>query len=97
MKDFRSIVTEGKEFPVDIIARVAKMTARNDHTGARLLVAKTLKNRKLSAAYEGLDAINSYFGHSPQSLIVLRKMLDEILFKALKNDYSNGQDIYMAM
>ena len=97
MKDFRTIVTEGKEFPVDIIKRVAKMTDHNDHGGARILVAKTIKNKKMLAAYEGLDRINAYFGHSPQEMISIRNKIDKQLFDFLKKNYSNGQDIYMAM
>ena len=97
MKDFREIITEGKEFPVDIIKRIQKMTDQNDHTGARMLAAKSIKNKKMLAAYEGLDAINAYFGHSPQEMISLRNQLDKRLFDFLKKNFANGNDIYMAM
>jgi hypothetical protein len=97
MINYKDILIEAKEFPVQVIKKVQQMTDHNDHAGARILVAKNINNKKMLAAYEGLDAMNAYFGHSPQELLSLRNKLDKELFVYLKKAFTNGQDIYMAM
>jgi len=96
MKDFKEILSESKVFPKDIITKMAKMTDWNDHTGARVLLAKTIKHKKMLAAYEGLDAVSDYFGESPKEMIDLRRMIDKKLFDYVNRNFSNAHDVDMA-
>ncbi|MCK5021123.1 MAG: rubredoxin, partial [Candidatus Peribacteraceae bacterium] len=43
-----------KVFPIDTLKKVQKLTSQNDHNGSRILVTKTIKNRKMQSAYEGI-------------------------------------------
>lgn len=89
-------VNEGKEFPVNVLAQIEKLTDRNDHDAARVLVAKTMNNKKMLAAYEGIQAINNFLGHMPQEISKVRYNIDKVMFNMVKSKYSNGQEVYMA-
>jgi hypothetical protein len=85
-----------KEFPLDVLKKIEKMTDRNDHNGARILTAKTIKNKKMLDAYEGTKKVAQFFGHMPQGLLDTRYQIDQMMWNYVKNNYSNGQDVYMA-
>jgi len=92
----KNMLNESKEFPVNILKRIEKMTDENDHNGARMLLSKTIKNKKMEAAYTGIDALNAYFGHTPTSAMDIRNQIDHKMFEYVKKTYSNGQAVYMA-
>ncbi len=97
MKNFNEILNEGKiEFPVRVIKEIQKLTDNNDHNSARVLVTKTMKNKKMLKAYEAIQDLHDYFGSVPPELSKMRNGLDKTLFSLLKHNYSNGTDIYMS-
>ena len=96
MKTAKEILNEGKDFPQNIIDKIAKMTDQNDHTGARLLLAKSIKNKKMEKAYAGIEDIQTYLGHLPEGLYHTRQELDKEMFALVKKNYSNGNEVYMA-
>lgn len=90
-------IDEAQEFPERVIQQMQKFTDENDHNAARVLAAKTIRNKKMMEAYEGMDKIVQFLGHMPHELIMVRSEIDKRLFHTLKTKYSNGQSAYMAM
>jgi hypothetical protein len=92
----KDILQEGKEFPIDVLKKIENLTDDNDHQAARILLAKTMRDKKLLSAYEGIKAIQDFYGHLPRELSQLRYDIDKKMFERVKKNYSNGQDVYMA-
>ena len=90
-------VNEASVFPEKVIQQMQKFTDENDHSAARVLAAKTIRNKKMMEAYEGMEKIVQFLGHMPQELSTVRYEIDKRLFHTLKTKYSNGQNAYMAM
>lgn len=88
---------EASVFPEKVIQQIQKFTDENDHNAARALAAKTIRNKKMMEAYEGMEKIVQFLGHMPQELSSVRYEIDKRLFHTLKTKYSNGQQAYMAM
>jgi hypothetical protein len=74
-----------------VAKEIAELTDKNDHTYAARALAVFLKNKKAVKAYEGLDALNEYFGHSPQELIKLRSTITDSMLKDLKSKVSDEE------
>lgn len=87
---------QGGEFPLDTLKKIQRMTASNDHNGARILVAKTIKNKRMMKAYQGIEMVAEFFGDMPSGLMTTRYEIDQMMWKYVKSTYSNGQDVYMA-
>lgn len=52
-----------------LIKKIAGMTDRNDHTGARVLISTSiLKNKKLVKIFKAIEDIQNVEGHLPNSL-----------------------------
>ena len=52
-----------------LIKKIAGMTDRNDHTGARVLISSSiLKNKKLVKIFEAIEEIQNVEGHLPHNL-----------------------------
>ncbi len=94
--DKKDLLKEAKAFPANIIKEIANLTEFNDHNGARILLAKTIKNKNLEKAYQGIANLVDYYGHMPQDLGKIRYEIDKKMFKHVKQTYSNGQDVYMS-
>ena len=75
-----------------VVKKVAKLTDRNDASGARVLVAgDILKNKKLAKAYEAMSTLRDYVGHMPAALgdfqyNELDRQLKAQLYKKLSAD-----------
>jgi len=85
-----------KEFPLDVLKKIQQMTDRNDHSSARILAAKTIKNKKMADAYEGIEKVENFFGYTPEGLSQTKYKIDKMMWDYAKKNYSNGQDVYMA-
>jgi len=98
IKEEKKLLTEKKELDQKIIDKVAKMTDWNDHNGARIELAKWVKNKKLLKAYEGVKAIHDFHGSLPPCLYELRyKLLDKRLESEIEHMFTNAEDIWNAM
>lgn len=97
LNEINNRIDEGKEFPVNIIAKIQELTDYNEHNKARILTAKTMKDKKLLSAYEGVKSLADYFGSMDMNLMNVRQKLDTILFNNVKIKFFNGQDVYMSM
>ena len=85
MHEINQFLNEGNEMA---IAKIAKMTDRNDHVGALIEGAKFLKHKKLVKFFEGCQAIQDAMGHQPTELRDLRYQGYEELMKYAKSKLS---------
>lgn len=85
-----------QEFPPAVIKKLAHLTDINNHTEARVLVAKTMGDKKLLAAYQAIETLHMYFGHLAHGLSDARYAIDKTMFAHVKAHYSNGQEVYMS-
>jgi len=92
----QNLLKESKAFPANILKEIAILTDLNHHNLARILLARTIKNKKLEKAYQGISNLADYYGHMPQDLGKIRYDIDKKMFKHVKQTYSNGQDVYMS-
>lgn len=85
-----------QEFPPAVIKKLAHLTDINNHGEARILVSKQIGNKKMLAAYQGIEAAAAYFGHLGYGLNEARYAIDKQMFDYVKKHYSNGQEVYMS-
>ena len=97
MKSFDEIIQEGKKTLSDkIVKEIQELTDSNNHAEARILICKEMKYKKLLLAFEGVNNIHEYYGNLTSELNKIRNDLDKVLFKQIKKDLSNGQEVYMS-
>ena len=85
-----------KLFPTEVLVKIRELTEGNDHTGAVLLAAETMKHKKLVAALTGVKAIHEFTGHISTELVTIRYYLSKKLWHYAELNYSNYQAIYDA-
>jgi uncharacterized protein HemY len=96
MIKLKHILTEKREFPADGITVISLATDRNEHTKARLTLAKVMKNKKFIGIYKAIENIQDIERFFPSELRKYRDSVDKELFKAAKRLYSNYNDIHGA-
>lgn len=69
------------------IKKIAKLTDRNDHSKARIEIAKKVGNQQLLKIYNGIANLALAYGHMPMELITLRNFADDELDKYIKQKY----------
>ena len=96
MIKLKHILTEKKDLAPNIIADLAKMTDRNNHTEARRDLASHMKNLKFQHIYQSINMIQNKEGHMPRNLIKYRDDVDKQFFSLVKRKYGNYNDINSA-
>tara|TARA_B100001996_G_scaffold135355_1_gene103043 strand:+ start:210 stop:524 length:315 start_codon:yes stop_codon:yes gene_type:complete len=84
-----SFLMEKKELGSAYIEKIRLLTQRNNHTTARLELAKQMKNKMFIDIYEGMIKIQDAYGSFPMDLGKFRQKMDNQLFKAAKQYFSN--------
>jgi len=79
------------------IKKIRDMIAKNDHVGARLHLAQMIKERKLSEAYQGVAAIQRYFGSLPPGLGDVRDAMDTRLKALVQRKLDNAEEALKAL
>jgi hypothetical protein len=79
------------------VKQVAQMTDRNNHTEARLLLSKMMKNKKLERFYKAMLELNDVLGGYPPPLSKVMSEMDKDLYRNLIRNYKNYDEIYNAL
>ena len=97
MIKFSGLITEKKELGGAIINTIDRLTDRNNHNEARLVLAKSFlgKNSPLVSSYEALITLHNQLGDM-NALMKAREKLDKMLFNGAKRVYGNYDDIHGA-
>jgi hypothetical protein len=69
-----------------LIARIAEMTDRNDHTGSVIELSRALRNERTTKALRAIDALHEFYGHMPSDLRMMRDGIHEGLLKVAKRE-----------
>ena len=96
MIKLKNILTEKKDLAPNIIADLAKMTDRNNHTAARRDLASHMKNLKFQHIYQSINMIQDKEGNLPTNLRKYRDEVDKKFFALVKRKYGNYNDIHKA-
>ena len=91
----KDLLKEGKELDQTIIDKIAGLTDRNNHTEARVELAKALGLTDLEKAYHAINTIHIYLRRGNETNIA-RNALDKKLFKYAKQKFSNYKEIEKA-
>ncbi len=89
-------MVEAKEFDSKIIDKIGMMTNANDHNGAVILLAKSMREMKIVKMMELLKKMHKEMGHMTNDMIAVRTGMYDELMKKAKKQYSNAKDIYKA-
>ena len=96
MIKLKNILSEKKDLAPSIIADLAKMTDRNNHTEARRDLASHMKNLKFQHIYQSINMIQDKEGNLPTNLRKYRDEVDKKFFALVKRTYGNYTDIHKA-
>ena len=94
MMKLKSVITEAELNPASVKG-LAMLTDINNHTRARLELARYVGDKRLIKAYEGLMYIQDLLRDS-NDIKNARARLDKQLFAKAKKKYKNFNDIYKA-
>jgi len=96
-EDAKSIeIAEAKELDPKIIDKIGMATNVNDHNGAVILLAKSMREMKVVKMMELLKKMHKEMGHMTDDMIAIRTGMTDALMKKAKKQYSNYNDLYKA-
>ena len=84
--------------PEALVSQIEKLTDRNNHNGAALLLAKALGNRKYIKVLESIDVVSNFAGSLPRDLRDIRYGMLQQMWKDATRKFGPeiGHQIYMA-
>jgi len=88
------LLTEKKELGGALINKIERLTDINNHTEARITLAKEV-DKKLEQAYEGLNTVQDYLRRANETNVA-RDALDKKLFALAKKKFSDYESIERA-
>ena len=78
-------LNEKKDLDTSIITKVHMLTQRNNHTEARILLSKTMRNKKLERFYNAMLELNDILGGYPPPLSKVISEMDKDLYRNSTN------------
>ena len=89
-----SFLMEKKELGSAYIEKIRMLTQRNNHTMARLELAKLVGSKQHIKFYQGIMDIQDVVGSLPRGLSMVRNDMEKPFMNLLKKTYSNFDIIY---
>ncbi len=87
---------EKKELDTKTIEKIGMATNVNDHNGAVILLAKSMKEGKVVKMMELLAKMHKEMGHMTDDMIAIRTGMYQELMKKAKKTFANSDEIYKA-
>lgn len=94
MVKLKTLLTEKKELGGAYIEKIRMLTQRNNHTMARLELAKLVGSKQHIKFYQGIMDIQDVVGSLPRGLSMVRNDMEKPFMNLLKKTYSNFDIIY---
>ena len=94
MVKLKTLLTEKKELGSAYIEKIRMLTQRNNHTMARLELAKLVGSKQHIKFYQGIMDIQDVVGSLPRGLSMVRNYMEKPFMNLLKKTYSNFDIIY---
>ena len=99
MIKLKNILLEKRELNPKYVKELSQMTDRNDHLGARTYLSYFLggTKSKMRQYWDAASQINTVFGHTPPELSKLNQKMEKKMYKDIKKQFSNADDIIGAL
>ena len=97
MVKLKSLLTEKKELGSAYIEKIRMLTQRNNHTMARLELAKLVGSKQHMKFYQAIMDIQDVVGHLPTGLSKVRHEMEKPFMNLLKKKFSNFDIIYSVL
>ena len=97
MVKLKSLLTEKKELGSAYIEKIRMLTDRNNHTMARLELAKLVGSKQHIKFYQAIMDIQDVVGHLPMGLSKVRHEMEKPFMNLLKKKFSNFDIIYSVL
>ena len=99
MIKLKNILLEKRELDPKYVKELSKMTDRNNHLGARTYLSYFLggSKSKMRQYWDAASQINVVFGHTPPELSKLNQKMEKKMYKDIKKQFSNADDIIGAL
>ena len=99
MIKLKNILLEKRELNPKYVKELSQMTDRNDHLGARTYLSYFLggSKSKMRQYWDAASQINTVFGHTPPELSKLNQKMEKKMYKDIKKQFSNADDIIGAL
>ena len=94
MVKLKTLLTEKKELGSAYIEKIRMLTDRNNHTMARLELAKLVGSKQHIKFYQAIMDIQDVVGHLPMGLSKVRHEMEKPFMNLLKKKFSNFDIIY---
>ncbi|QDP61122.1 MAG: hypothetical protein Unbinned3325contig1000_7 [Prokaryotic dsDNA virus sp.] len=82
---------------IDWVNDVKELTQNNNHTDARLLIAKLLDSKAYIKFYSAIKSIQDFYGYKPYHLSQLCNDMEKPFMRYIKNNVENYDDFYNAL
>lgn len=79
------------------IKEIKELTHYNNHTLARLEIAKALRSNTHIKFYQAIDDLHMIYGYMPRELSILKSEMEPKFMDLLKNRLENFKEVYGAL
>ena len=79
------------------IKEIKELTHYNNHTLARLEIAKALRSNTHIKFYQAINDLHLIYGHMPSELSILRSEMEPKFMDLLRNRLENFKEVYGAL
>ena len=99
MIKLKNILLEKRELNPKYVKELSQMTDWIDHLGARTYLSYFLggSKSKMRQYWDAASQINTVFGHTPPELSKLNQKMEKKMYKDIKKQFSNADDIIGAL
>jgi hypothetical protein len=93
MIKLKTILLEKKKMGDALLNSTYKRTGANQHTENRLILSRSMKNKKLEKFYKAMLELNDVFGGFGPELSKLNKTMEKELYASIQKTYSNANEV----
>ena len=79
------------------IKEIKELTHYNNHTLARLEIARALRSNTHIKFYKAIDDLHMIYGHMPRELSILKSEMEPKFMDLLRNRLENFKEVYGAL
>jgi hypothetical protein len=79
------------------IKEIKELTYYNNHTLARLEIAKALRSNTHIKFYQAINDLHLIYGHMPSELSILKSEMEPKFMDLLRNRLENFKEVYGAL
>tara|TARA_B100000424_G_C22802520_1_gene430362 strand:- start:372 stop:632 length:261 start_codon:yes stop_codon:yes gene_type:complete len=79
------------------IKEIKELTHYNNHTLARLEIARALRSNTHIKFYQAINDLHLIYGHMPSELSILRSEMEPKFMDLLRNRLENFKEVYGAL